>query len=213
MITKKIISVLAVLFIVTIAAFIHSVHKCNQLQADLDRQTENVGTLNYDVEYGKLGDSLPVAQTHALQAKYDELQKLHLADTKLIKDLKVRLKDVQSVHTASSITAGTVHLTPEPSAAPAITSDSASGTSSSSVSVTPSNPVYTYSDKWLSLRIDISKRECQYSSRDSLTTIVSRIYKHRFLWWRWGTKGYDVRIVNFNPHSQVKYSRYIEIVK
>lgn len=37
--------------------------------------------------------------------------------------------------------------------------------------------------------------------------------KHKFLWWRWGTKGYQVQIVSFNPHSRINYSRYMEVVK
>lgn len=101
---KIIIQLLAALLIVTAVAFIHSANKCEQLQADLDRQSYNVANLNYDIEYANVRDTLNVAIFNALQSKYDELQKLHLADTKLIKDLKVRLKDVQSIHTASSTT-------------------------------------------------------------------------------------------------------------
>ena len=37
--------------------------------------------------------------------------------------------------------------------------------------------------------------------------------KHKFLWWRGGTKGYQVQIVNFNPHPRINYSRYVEVVK
>lgn len=198
---KIIIQLLAIMLIVTMVAFIRSAYKNGKLQADLDRQTENVGNLNYGIEYGKLGDSLPVAKTNALQAKYSELQKLHLADTKLIKNLKVKLRDVQSICTAASTTSDTVPLKPEPTIANA-----------SALSGLPDS-IYTYRDRWLSLRIDIPKRECQYASHDSLTTIVSRTYRHRFLWWRWGTKGYQVQIVNHNPHSRIDYSRYIEVVK
>jgi len=198
---KTFIQLLAALLIVTTVAFIRSSYRCGQLQTDLDRQTANVANINYDIEYNRLGDSLPVAKSNALQAKYDELQKLHLADTKLIKDLKLKLKDVQSVHTAAATTADTVYLTPKPSA-----------TSASASSGIPDS-IYTYRDRWLSLHIDIPRRECRYASHDSLTTIVSRTYRHRFLWWRWGTKGYQVQIVNHNPHSKIDYSRYIEVVK
>ena len=182
--------------VITIAAFIRSVIINKELRADLNRQTENVSSLNYSIQYDKLDDSIPVAKNTALQAKVSELEQLHLTDTKLIKDLKIRLKDVQAQHTLSSETADTVYLASEPNAIPGIP-----------------DSIYTYKDKWLSLRIDIPKRECQYIACDSITTIVSRTYKHRFLWWRWGTKGYEVHIVSFNPHSRIKYSRYIEVVK
>lgn len=186
------IQILAAMLIVTMVAFICSAYQNGKLQADLNRQTENVGSLTYDIQYGNLDDSLSVAKNTALQAKCDELKQLHLADTKLIKELKVKLKDVKSIHTASSSTADTVRIEPVHN-----TTDS----------------VFSYQDKWLSLHIDIPARLCQYISRDSLTTIVSRTYKHKFLWWRWGTKGYQVQIVNFNPHSRINYSRYVEVVK
>lgn len=189
---KTTIQILAAMLIVTMVAFIRSAYQNRKLQADLNRQTENVGSLTYDIQYGNLDDSLSVAKNTALQAKCDELKQLHLADTKLIKELKVKLKDVKSIHTASSSTADTVRIEPVPN-----TTDS----------------VFSYQDKWLSLHIDIPARLCQYIFRDSLTTIVSRTYKHKFLWWRWGTKGYQVQIVNFNPHSRINYSRYVEVVK
>lgn len=187
-----IIKVLSVLFIVMLVSFLAILSENRRLKKDLDRQTENVGALNYDIQYGKLDDSLPVAKNTALQAKVSELEQLHLTDTKLIKELKIKLKDVQAQHTLSSETADTVIIAPVP------------GTADS---------VFAYKDQWLSLHIDIPKRECQYLAYDSLTTIVSRAYKHRFLWWRWGTKGYEVRIVSFNPHSRIKYSKFIEVVK
>ena len=189
---KTTIQILAAMLIVTMVPFIRSAYQNGKLQADLNRQTENVGSLTYDIQYGNLDDSLSVAKNTALQAKCDELKQLHLADTKLIKELKVKLKDVKSIHTTSSSTADTVRIEPVHN-----TTDS----------------VFSYQDKWLSLHIDIPARLCQYISRDSLTTIVSRTYKHKFLWWRWGTKGYQVQIVNFNPHSRINYSRYVEVVK
>lgn len=189
---KTTIQILAAMLIVTMVAFIRSAYQNGKLQTDLNRQTENVGSLTYDIQYGNLDDSLSVAKNTALQAKCDELKQLHLADAKLIKELKVKLKDVKSIHTASSSTADTVRIEPVHN-----TTDS----------------VFSYQDKWLSLHIDIPARLCQYISRDSLTTIVSRTYKHKFLWWRWGTKGYQVQIVNFNPHSRINYSRYVEVVK
>lgn len=186
------IQILAAMFIITMAAFIRSAYQNSKLRSELNRQTENIGSLTYDIQYGKVDDSLSVAKNTALQAKCDELKQLHLADSRMIKKLKVKLKDVKSIHTASSSTKDTVKIEPVPD-----TADS----------------VFSYQDKWLSLHIDIPARLCQYTSKDSLITIVSRLYKHKFLWWRWGTKGYQVQIINFNPHSRINYSRYVEVVK
>lgn len=190
--SKNIIHILAIMLIMAMVALVRSTRKVESLQKDLDRQTENVSGLSYSTQYGKVRDSLPVAQNIALQSKYDELEKLHLADIQIIKELKVKLKDVESIHTASSTTTDTVYLSPEPG---------------------KGDSVFSYDDKWVKLHIDIPTRICQYSTYDSLTTIVSRTYKHKFLWLRWGTKGYQVQIVNFNPHAKINYSRFIQVVK
>lgn len=49
-----------------------------------------------------------------------------------------------------------------------------------------------------------------YSVRDSTQIIVAHVYKHSFLWWRWGVKGYKVEVVNFNPHATVLYNSYVK---
>ena len=50
-----------------------------------------------------------------------------------------------------------------------------------------------------------------YTVSDSVLTLVYREYKHKFLWWRWGTKGYKVKVVNFNPHATIRYNQYIKV--
>ena len=50
-----------------------------------------------------------------------------------------------------------------------------------------------------------------YKARDSLQCLVARQYKHKFLWWRWGTKSYDIKVINFNPHSTLLYNSYIQV--
>ena len=71
--------------------------------------------------------------------------------------------------------------------------------------------VFAYHDHWADFEYLTRQQLLKYEVRDSFDTKVSRIYKHRFLWWRWGTKGYQVHHVNFNPHVDIKYDQYIMI--
>ena len=87
---KTTVQILAAMLIVTMVAFIRSAYQNGKLQADLNRQTENVGSLTYDIQYGNLDDSLSVAKNTALQAKCDELKRLHLADTHQLYTVKCR---------------------------------------------------------------------------------------------------------------------------
>jgi hypothetical protein len=37
--------------------------------------------------------------------------------------------------------------------------------------------------------------------------------KHKFLWWRWGTKAIHQSISSDNPYVEIKYSEVMEIRK
>lgn len=150
-------------------------------------------------------------QLHQLQLKYSPMQrdtirdsiklvtqqvmvmdrgeyKLLSADRKLLEDLNLKLRQVVSDQRVSMVTSDTVKTK-------------------------RLNSVYSYSDAWLSLRLDTADSILTYRARDSLQCIVARQFKHKFLWWKWGTKGYNVKVLNFNPHSTLLYNSYIQVSK
>lgn len=114
--------------------------------------------------------------------------KLLAADRKLLEDLNLKLRQVVSDQRVSMVTSDTVKTK-------------------------RLNSVYSYSDHWLELRLDTADSILTYRARDSLQCIVAREYKHKFLWWRWGTKGYNVKVLNFNPHSTILYNSFIQVNK
>lgn len=150
-------------------------------------------------------------QLHQLQLKYSPMQrdtirdsvklvtqqvmvmdrgeyKLLAADRKLLKDLQMKISQVVSDQRVSMVTSDTVKTN-------------------------RLNSVFSYNDAWLSLRLYTADSILTYRARDSLQCIVAREYKHRFLWWRWGTKGYNVKVLNFNPHSTILYNSFIQVNK
>lgn len=116
--------------------------------------------------------------------------KNNLADKALLNDLDLRAQQVESWQKTGTAVADTVRMKQ--------TTDSLS---------------FTYVDRWANFYLSMKPPDTTlaYSVRDSVTTIVYREYKHRFLWWRWGTKGYKVKIINFNPHARVLYNQYVRI--
>lgn len=114
--------------------------------------------------------------------------KLRSADRKLLEELNLKLRQVVSDQRVSMVTSDTVKTN-------------------------RLNSVYSYSDAWLSLRLDTADSILTYRARDSLQCIVARQFKHKFLWWKWGTKGYNVKVLNFNPHSTILYNSYIQVSK
>lgn len=150
-------------------------------------------------------------QLHQLQLKYSPMQrdtirdsvklvtqqvmvmdrgeyKLLAADRKLLEELNLKLRQVVSDQRVSMVTSDTVKTK-------------------------RLNSVYSYSDAWLSLRLDTADSILTYRARDSLQCIVARQFKHKFLWWKWGAKGYNVKVLNFNPHSTILYNSYIQVSK
>ncbi len=125
---------------------------------------------------------------------------LTVEDKKLLKDLGVRLKAVESYQKIATLTEDTVTLQPYNSLADA--EDKGSSRHQDSI--------LAYSDAWLDLRYETGTRNLVLRCRDSLAVAVEREYRHRFLWWRWKVKGYHVKVANFNPHSSVKYNSYVK---
>ena len=112
-----------------------------------------------------------------------------LADKKLLKNIGVKANQVVTQQRTESITADTVKL----------------------LRHNDNLKTFCYKDRWAEFRLSLCDSTLQYSVRDSITTVVFREYKHRFLWWRWGTKGYNVKVVNFNPNNTLLYNQYIKV--
>ncbi len=128
-----------------------------------------------------------VVTSKAVRAELADLRRQHLIDEDLIKTLGLRLKQLEAVQTTVTETRDSVKADV----------------------VSHNNKVFSYSDAWSHLQFCLQDSTFYYNIRDSLAAFVHREYKHRFLWFRWGTKGYKVKLVNFNPHSHITYNTYI----
>ena len=112
-------------------------------------------------------------------------------DRALLEELKIKLKEVESFQKLSTVTQGEVTL-------------NAAGKDSSN----KKNDSLYYHDMWADF--EYKNRKLRYSVRDSLAIAVRREYKHRLLWFRWGLKGFEVKVANFNPHSTIKYNTFVK---
>ena len=71
--------------------------------------------------------------------------------------------------------------------------------------------IYIYKDRWLDAKVNLYDSTMTYKARDSLSQYIERIYRHKFLFWKWCTKGYKVHIINHNPNSKIEYADYIRV--
>ena len=123
--------------------------------------------------------------------KVVEVEKVTGALTKeereLLKDLGLKVRELESLQQMGIVTKDTVWL---------VRKDSTDG-----------SPL-VYHDAWTD--IEYMDKRMVYAMRDSLAIALRKEYKHRFLFFRWGTKGYEVKVANFNPHSSVRYNTFVK---
>ena len=120
-------------------------------------------------------------------------------DKQLLKDLGTRLSAVESYQNIGMTTEAAVELKPDTSSLDAEDKGSSQHQDS----------ILAYHDAWMDFKYNRLNNNLHFQFRDSLAIAVEKEYRRRFLWWRWKTKGYAVKVVNFNPHSKVTYNRYI----
>lgn len=132
-------------------------------------------------------ETVEVATSPVITAELKALRRQHIIDDRMIKDLGLKLKQLDAVQTTVTETKDTARA-----------------------EYCHNIKVFSYDDRWSHLEFSLSDSTFYYNIRDSLATVVYHEYKHRFLWWRWGVKGYKVKMLNFNPHSTIRYNQYVK---
>ncbi len=140
------------------------------------------------VEYDTIRDTMPVATSVVIPVERSTY-KNELADKQLIKDLWLKLGQIEAQQLSGTAIHDSVRLEAKTSSR------------------------YEYADRWAHFTLSMKPPDTTlvYTVSDSVLTLVYREYKHKFLWWRWGTKGYKVKVVNFNPHATIRYNQYIKV--
>lgn len=164
---------------------------------DLHRNKQKVETLRTQLAHAQIApviqrdtirDTIQVATSTVIPVERNTY-KTELADKQLIKELRLKLGQIEAQQLSGTATHDTVRLKAK------------------------ANSRYEYADRWarFTLRMKPPDTTLVYTVSDSVLTMVYREYKHKFLWWRWGTKGYKVKVVNFNPHATIRYNQYIKV--
>ena len=189
MIMRKTILYVIIVFAIIIMAGVGSYALRKQYQkeiSDLKYQLAHAQQF-VPLERDTIRDTVEAVTSPVITAELSALRKQHIIDEQLISDLGLKLKQMDAVQTTVTETKDT---------AKAEFDDSAR--------------VFCYDDNWSHLQFRLRDYTFYYNIRDSLATVVYHEYKHRFLWWRWGVKGYKVKVVNFNPHSTIRYNTYVK---
>ena len=201
---KKLIPYLVILVLFGIIGLLWA-HISSQ-KKNLDRIKENMGVLlesNNDLilkaRHYQVQDSLNVAQINSLELTVKEFKAYREKDAKLIKDLKIRNKDLEALVNAKLETRDTILV-------------AVHGT-------IPGVATFNYTSTWtdLSGTIDMVKDTMQVSitNREDLE-IVESVTRKRFLGFLWYCKKLESRkvdVVSHNPNTTIKNVSYTKIVQ
>ena len=145
-----------------------------------------------DVTHYKLRDSLNGARADALELNIRELQKWRADDAELIKDLKIKNRDLAAINKTQTQTIIELRARGKDTL---IIRDSI---------VTPAQ-AYHIGDKWYNFDCVVADNELSgnLAVRDSLVLVEQVKYKY-FLWWKTKKiKDRKVDCVSLNPYSTI----------
>ena len=136
-------------------------------------------------------------------------------DRELLKELGAKVSAIVSYQKVSTETRADVKLSSDAVAANTTDVVAANATDSAKTDAynerdPPGDSVLVYKDAWLDVQYHTNSQHLLFNCKDSLAISVEKAYKKRFLWWRWGVKGYEVKAVSFSPYSTIKYNRYVK---
>ena len=150
-----------------------------QLREELAKQQQYV-----PLQRDTIRDSIEVVTQKVVEVeKIKEV--LSKEDKALLKDLNMKVSELEALQKIGSVTTDTVYLT---------------------VKDSTNNTLY-YKDAWA--EFEYQDRKLRYAVWDSIDIAIKREFKHRFLFWKWGVKGYTVKTVNFNPNSTIRYNTFV----
>lgn len=178
-------NILVFLLVISIGSDFYHAYKEKQADQKRSEQLNKLQLQYAPAEHDTIRDSVKVVTQKVIMMPPDEYKEF-AADRQLLKDLNIKVSQIMADQRTSVVTEGSVKTLRE-------------------------NSLYKYSDKWLSVQLNTADSILTYRARDSLQCLVSRNYKHRFLWWKWGTDGYNIKMINFNPNSTILYNNYIQV--
>ena len=186
---KKVLGIAVV--VAAILIFIQE-REIRSLRAESEKYKTNTTALMEEVTHYKLRDSLNGARADALQLSIKELEKWRAEDAEIIKDLKIKNRDLSAINKAQTQTIIELRARGKDTI---IIKDSI---------VIPAQK-YSCGDFWFTFNALIIDKQMigDLQVRDSLL-LIERIKYKRFLWWNTKKiKERSVDAVSKNPHTKI----------
>lgn len=187
----------------SLAVLTVSVRSCASLKADRDRLSDNQRILFERADYYRTKDSLSAASVERLTLSKNEIERYCGELVNTCNDLNIKVKRLQSASTSATETKYDIQTVLRDSL---VVRDSL---------IIDTMKCISYEDAWLTFSActaDGINFDAKIDSRDTLVTVVHRVPR-KFLFFRWGTKAIRQEVISKNPHSNIVYTKYVELKK
>ncbi|HPW66095.1 MAG TPA: hypothetical protein PLS84_03320 [Salinivirgaceae bacterium] len=195
-------NILITLIVITLVCFVAMLEQSKEI----NRQKLNFVALNEKLYHYKTANGQQATQISSLILSNKELKTYNKELVSQVEDLKIKLKNVQSISIKTLESNYNINSTLKDSTV--LVYDTLTKT----VIDTTKIKYTSYKDDWISFKqtqID-DKVNTEIKTRDSIT-IVQHWEPYRFLFFKWGKKKSKETVTNSNPYSTVTHS--ISIIK
>ena len=189
---KKITLIGLVIIIILVILAVFQGSKISRLSDEVERQKANVETLVSKERTYRICDSINVAEIQALQLDRKQFEKLVLDKDRQIQELQDKRKKDIEYYTRLAKT-DTYYVYKDRFIEVPIGNDTCLG----------------YYDNYIQLT---QCPDCTYIEiQDTIKQTISKHYKHKFLWFRWGVDGITQDVWSTNPHSNIHFEEFVKI--
>lgn len=189
---KKTILILLAIIVILLVLLAVSWRSVCRLSDDVERQRSNVEALRDQQRVYKICDSINVAEINALRLDSRQYEKLIKEKDKQIQEIKSSRKKEIEYYTSLTNTNTVV------------------------IDNSRIDTVYLLNDTCVGFMDDYvtylhCKDETLITTNDTIKQIISKHYKHKFLWWRWKVDGFTQDVWSTNPHSNLHFEEFVRV--
>lgn len=174
--------------------------RISQVTEERNQYQQNTYTLLGNIETLQQDSAIQAYQVDKLTLSLDEYKKYRSEDEQTITDLKIKLKQVSSI-SKSEISVDVPVNTPMRDTVIIVDS------------IYHKAQTIAYKDNNVTFTGTIwnDSLKANFHLPVTISQVLYKVPKHKFLWWNWGCKAVKQVIITNNPYVQLNYSEYIEI--
>lgn len=183
-----------------IAVIVWQFNSYRSLKDERNLYMSNTHALTIGMEQLRKDSTSQAVQIQSLTLTVDEYRKCSENDLKTIEDLKIKLKNVKAVSKQ-------VYKVEAPVTAPVTHETERIDTLYVPYQKVEMHNEYIAFDGVI--RNDTLKATVNVPI--TITQVLHKVPKHKFLWWTWGCREVKQAVVSDNPYVTIKYADYIEL--